>query len=129
MRDPPAPVQSSIEKNDRTCKSMRTHTYRVGDVVVFKLSHRPIPIVHRILSVHENGDLEVDMLTKGDSNSVNDRGLYERGRMWIQKEHIIGRATAFLPQLGMVTIAMNDYPQLKYLLIGLMGLFVLISRE
>lgn len=38
--------------------------------------------------------MEVDMLTKGDNNNVDDRGLYERGRLWINKKHIIGRATA-----------------------------------
>jgi signal peptidase len=29
----------------------------------------------------------------------------------------------------MVTIIMNDYPYLKYALIGLLGIFVLTSRE
>ncbi|PRP76250.1 hypothetical protein PROFUN_07772 [Planoprotostelium fungivorum] len=111
-------MEPAYWRGDLLLLTMTDEPFRVGDVVVFKLDHRPIPIVHRILTVHENGDLEVDMLTKGDANPVNDRGLYERGRMWIQKRHIIGRATAFLPQLGMVTIAMNDYPQLKYLLIA-----------
>jgi hypothetical protein len=29
----------------------------------------------------------------------------------------------------MVTIKMNEYPQLKFALIGLLGIFVLLSRE
>lgn len=29
----------------------------------------------------------------------------------------------------MVTIILNDYPALKYLLIGIMGLFVLTNKE
>lgn len=29
----------------------------------------------------------------------------------------------------MVTILMNDYPQLKYVMLGVLGLFVLIHRE
>jgi signal peptidase len=29
----------------------------------------------------------------------------------------------------MVTIVMNDYPYLKFLLIGVLGLFVLSNRE
>jgi hypothetical protein len=35
----------------------------------------------------------------------------------------------FLPYIGMVTIIMNDYPYLKFLLIGVLGLFVLSNRE
>ena len=33
------------------------------------------------------------------------------------------------PQIGMVTIIMNDYPIVKYILVGLMGLFVLTTKE
>lgn len=36
---------------------------------------------------------------------------------------------SYLPYIGMVTIIMNDYPLLKYCLVGLMGLFVLTSKE
>jgi len=35
----------------------------------------------------------------------------------------------YLPYVGMVTIIMNDYPYLKFLLIGMLGLFVLSNRE
>ena len=34
-----------------------------------------------------------------------------------------------MPQIGMVTIIMNDYPIVKYILVGLMGLFVLTTKE
>lgn len=36
---------------------------------------------------------------------------------------------SFLPYVGMVTIALNDYPNAKYILVGLMALFVLTSKE
>ncbi len=45
----------------------------VGDVVVFKIRDRDIPIVHRILKVHEKPDGRVELLTKGDNNRVDDR--------------------------------------------------------
>ena len=48
---------------------------------------------------------------------------------YINKEHIIGRAKGYLPYIGMVTIIMNDYPIVKYMLVGLMGLFVLTTKE
>ena len=36
---------------------------------------------------------------------------------------------SFLPYIGMVTIVMNDYPQLKYLVLAVLGFFVLVHRE
>ena len=42
---------------------------------------------------------------------------------------MIGRAKGYLPYIGMVTIIMNDYPMIMYVLVGLMGLFVLTTKE
>ena len=35
----------------------------------------------------------------------------------------------FLPYVGMVTIVLNEYPKAKYVLVGIMALFVLTSKE
>lgn len=102
---------------------------RVGEIVVFKIKDRDIPIVHRVLKVHENEEGEVELLTKGDNNRVDDRGLYAPGQNWLKRGDILGRAKGVLRYLGMVTIILNDFPVLKYLLIGIMGLFVLTSKE
>jgi signal peptidase len=72
---------------------------------------------------------EVYLLTKGDNNQVDDRGLYAPGQMWIKRDEIVGRARGFLPYIGMVTIVMNDYPKLKWILLGIMAVFVLLNRE
>lgn len=102
---------------------------KVGDVVVFKIKDRDIPIVHRILKLHEKPDGSYDLLTKGDNNRVDDRGLYAPGQMWLSRDDILGQARGTLRYIGMVTIALNDYPVLKYVLVGMMGLFVLTSKE
>jgi signal peptidase len=49
--------------------------------------------------------------------------------MYLKREDILGRAWAVLPHVGMVTILLNDYPLLKFVLVGVMGLFVLTSKE
>jgi hypothetical protein len=85
--------------------------------VVFNIKNREIPIVHRILKVHEQEDGVVSVLTKGDNNQVHDRGLYSDGQMWLQREDIVGKAVGSLRYIGMVTIWLNDYPSLKYLLV------------
>merc|ERR1712224_533628 len=44
-----------------------------GDIVVFNLDGRDIPIVHRVLRSHENtADGQMDILTKGDNNYKDD---------------------------------------------------------
>ena len=80
-----------------------------------------------ITRLHERPNGEADYLTKGDNNHVDDRGLYAAGQTYINREHVIGRAKGYLPYIGMVTIIMNDYPIVKYILVGLMGLFVLVA--
>lgn len=101
---------------------------RVGDVIVYKLGERDIPIVHRIISVHEESD-DIYLLTKGDNNRVNDRGLYSPGQLWVQKKDVMGRVWFYIPYVGIITIWLNDYPPLKYALISFMVIVGLTSRE
>lgn len=98
-----------------------------GDVVVYSVSDRDIPIVHRIVSVHDD-DKDLWLLTKGDNNNVNDRSLY-RNSLWIKRENLMGRVRLYLPYVGIITIWLNDYPILKYLLVGSMVFIGLTSRE
>jgi len=102
---------------------------RVGEVVVFKIKDRDIPIVHRVMKVHEKPTGQIELLTKGDNNRVDDRGLYAPGQQFIGREDILGRAVGTLRYVGMVTIILNDYPALKYVLVAVMGLFVLTNKE
>ncbi|KMQ90339.1 signal peptidase complex catalytic subunit sec11c [Lasius niger] len=104
---------------------------RVGEIVVFKVEGRDIPIVHRVLKLHEKGDQNntVKFLTKGDNNSVDDRGLYAPGQLWLTHKDVVGRARGFLPYVGMVTIYMNEYPKFKYAVLACLGLYVLVHRE
>jgi len=68
-------------------------------------------------------------LTKGDNNYGDDKVLYAQGQEWLNKRHIMGRAVGFLPYVGMVTIVMNDYPYVKYLLIVVLGILVVTSKD
>ena len=38
-------------------------------------------------------------------------------------------ARRYLPLIGQATIIMNDYPYVKYLLIGILGIFVITSKD
>jgi len=107
----------------------RADPIRVGEIVVFKVEGREIPIVHRVLKLHERENGTVKFLTKGDNNSVDDRGLYAPGQLWLENKDVVGRARGFVPYVGIVTILMNDYPKFKIAVLVGLGIFVLIHRE
>uniref|UniRef100_A0A915E908 Signal peptidase complex catalytic subunit SEC11 n=1 Tax=Ditylenchus dipsaci TaxID=166011 RepID=A0A915E908_9BILA len=65
---------------------------RAGDITVFKIEGRDIPIVHRVIKVHEKGTDNTKFLTKGDHNLVDDRGLYAPGQYWLERKDVVGRA-------------------------------------
>jgi len=104
---------------------------RIGEIVVFKIDEREIPIVHRVLEVHVDKKGRQKVLTKGDNNNIDDRsgGIYARGQKWLDRDSIMGRARIYLPKVGVVTILLNDYPYLKFVVLGVMGIFVLTSKE
>ncbi|KAG8981662.1 Signal peptidase complex catalytic subunit [Tulasnella sp. 427] len=108
----------------------RDTPFEVGDITVYKLNGVEVPIVHRILETHtlRLNPLKQKILTKGDNNFDDDLGLYN-GREWLDREHLIGKVRGFIPYIGYVTIAMNDFPWLKYILIGILGLLALFQRE
>lgn len=70
-------------------------------------------IFYKLLSLYHRENGTVKFLTKGDNNSVDDRGLYAPGQLWLTKKDIVGRARGLLPYVGMVTIYMNEYPKVK----------------
>ena len=85
-------MEPAFHRGDILFLHMGFTPFRSGDIVVFKVADREIPIVHRIIKVHEKEDGTVDLLTKGDNNAVDDRGLYAASQSWIHREHVIGRA-------------------------------------
>ena len=97
--------------------------------LIFQVEGRDIPIVHRVLKLHEKEDGTVKFLTKGDNNSVDDRGLYAPGQYWLSRKDVVGRARGFLPYVGIVTIIMNEYPKFKCVVLLCLGIYVLIHQE
>jgi len=54
---------------------------RVGEIVVFNIAGREIPIVHRTIRVHDRaGSEHQDVLTKGDNNYGDDKVRRRRVR-------------------------------------------------
>ncbi|KAL6528054.1 hypothetical protein OROHE_015004 [Orobanche hederae] len=108
-------MEPGFKRGDILFLHMSNDPIRAGEIVVFNVDGREIPIVHRVIKVHERQDTgEVDVLTKGDNNFGDDRLLYAHGQLWLNRHHIMGRAVGFLPY---------------YILIGALGLLVITSKE
>lgn len=125
-------MEPAFQRGDILMLSNRRDEVLAGDIVVFKVFGREIPIVHRVLRVHTTGqgvNATSDYLTKGDNNPVDDRNLYAADQLWLRRTEIMGTAVASIPYIGYVTILLQDYPVLKYALVSIMGIFVLTGKE
>ncbi|ONH98300.1 hypothetical protein PRUPE_7G241300 [Prunus persica] len=89
-------MEPGFARGDILFLHMSEDPIRAGEIVVFNVDGRDIPIVHRVIKVHERKDTgEVYVLTKGDNNEEDDRALYARGQHWLQRRHIMGRAVGY----------------------------------
>jgi signal peptidase len=117
-------------RGDLLFQHLNDSPLHIGEVVVFKLPERPIPIVHRILKLHLDAETGNEfILTKGDNNTVNDRGLYDKGQLWLERKHIIGRIKGHLPYIGMIPVLLNDYPKLKQALLFILAAYAYFNND
>ncbi|XP_059432623.1 uncharacterized protein LOC132165927 isoform X2 [Corylus avellana] len=125
-------MEPGFRRGDILFLHMSKDPIRAGEIVVFNIDGRDIPIVHRVIKVHERQDTgEINALTKGDNNDWDDRSglLYAQGQLWLQQRHVMGRAVGILPYVGWVTIIMTEKPIFKYILVGALGLLVIFSDD
>ncbi|KAJ3294542.1 Signal peptidase complex catalytic subunit S11C [Borealophlyctis nickersoniae] len=125
-------MEPAFQRGDLLFLTHGNQPINVGEICVFKIQGKEIPIVHRVVELHRDTSTGKQyMLTKGDNNPIDDRGdvIYNEGQLWIHEEHVVGRVKGFLPYVGMITILLNDYPQLKIALLVALGLTVVLSRE
>jgi signal peptidase I len=118
---------------------------KVGEIVVYNVRGKDIPIVHRIvqkfgsrsvilrcyfsplLTVHCSSEAKI--LTKGDNNPADDTALYAQDQKYLSRKDIIGSVVAYIPFVGYVTILLSEHPWLKTVMLGIMGLVVVLQRE
>ncbi|RNF27444.1 signal peptidase protein type I [Trypanosoma conorhini] len=104
----------------------KTTKVSIGDVVVFGLPGRTVPIVHRVHRVHEDGDTRL-FLTKGDNNDFDDRTLYPDGHHWVREEDAVGKVFAIIPHAGFLTILSENKPWVKFVALTLAVLWGWVS--
>ena len=100
-----------------------------GDIIVYEIEGEGIPIVHRVITKQFNDAGEMQLLTKGDNNPVDDRGLYKSRMPYITNEMVVGKVLGIMPYAGYLTILLNDYPMLKFIVLGGMLVSVLVQKD
>ncbi|CAO1618088.1 unnamed protein product [Jaminaea pallidilutea] len=122
-------MEPAFYRGDLLLLTMPSERLKVGDIVVYNTVYGGTPIVHRILETHDENQGEDQLiLTKGDNNDSDDLVLYG-GPKWLKRSQIVGVVRGYVPYVGYMTIVLNDYPKLKYALLGLIGVSVLFSSE
>ncbi|KAI6381292.1 Signal peptidase complex catalytic subunit [Pyricularia grisea] len=100
----------------------------VGEIVVYNVKGKDIPIVHRIVRKFGTGP-KAKLLTKGDNNAADDTELYAKDQDYLERGDIIGSVVAYIPFVGYVTIMLSEHPWMKTAMLGIMGLMVVLQRE
>ncbi|KAL9609872.1 MAG: hypothetical protein Q9167_005390 [Letrouitia subvulpina] len=136
--DSPSPIvvvlsgsmEPAFQRGDLLFLWNRGHDTRIGEVVVYNVKGKDIPIVHRVVRKFGDGTSPLKLLTKGDNNPSDDTELYARGQDYLERsKDIIGSVVGYIPFVGYVTILLSEHPWLKTVLLGLMGVMVVLQRE
>lgn len=103
---------------------------QVGEIVVYNVKGKDIPIVHRVVRRYGGGKTPLRLLTKGDNNIADDTELYATSQSFLtRKEDVVGSVVGFIPFVGYVTILLSENPWMKQVMLGLMGVMVVLQRE
>ncbi|CAL5080957.1 unnamed protein product [Urochloa decumbens] len=109
----------------------RSDPIRAGDIVLYEPAYGDIPVVHRVIKVHERREDGggVDILTKGDANGVDDSAAFLYGyEPCLQRHHVMGKAVGYLPNAGWFSIAVHwKGPVVRTVVVGILSLGLLIN--
>ncbi|OAX84553.1 signal peptidase complex catalytic subunit SEC11 [Emergomyces africanus] len=146
-------MEPAFQRGDLLFLWNRSPRTDVGEIVVYNVRGKDIPIVHRVMrsfpdvpgqesknKMRTRGKQSVEtlpssapsqkLLTKGDNNLADDTELYARGQEFLdRKEDLVGSVRGYVPAIGYVTILLSEHPWLKSVLLGFMGLMVILQRE
>ncbi|KAJ9631686.1 Signal peptidase complex catalytic subunit [Taxawa tesnikishii (nom. ined.)] len=116
-------MEPAFQRGDLLFLWNRGHDTQVGEIVVYNVRGKDIPIVHRV-------EKPLQLLTKGDNNAADDTELYARGQSYLDRSRdVIGSVVGYVPFVGYVTILLSEYPWLKTVMLVFMALTVVLQRE
>jgi signal peptidase len=152
-------MEPAFQRGDLLFLWNRDQQAEVGEIVVYNVKGKDIPIVHRVVrsykplaaatvgaeyersfdavqthtDIFSSGKMSASspqLLTKGDNNIADDTELYAHNQSYLdRKEDIIGSVRGYVPGVGYVTIMLSEHPWLKTVMLGIMGVMVVLQRE
>ncbi|ODV86965.1 hypothetical protein CANARDRAFT_6530 [[Candida] arabinofermentans NRRL YB-2248] len=146
-------MEPAFQRGDILFLWNREEYLNVGDIVVYKIQDKEIPIVHRIVREHKVIEAEKPtkkkfnklkkskkvnnevskrqkLLTKGDNNERDDLPLYAYGQQYLDRsKDILGSVKGYVPKVGYVTILITENVYFKYAMVGILALSALIQDE
>lgn len=123
-------MEPAFERGDLLFLWNRGKETQVGEVVVYNVRGKDIPIVHRVIRRFGGGSTPLQLLTKGDNNAADDTELYATGQSYLdRKNDVIGSVIGYFPTVGYITILLSEYPWLKTVMLVFMAVSVLLQRE
>ncbi|KAK0252793.1 Signal peptidase complex catalytic subunit [Friedmanniomyces endolithicus] len=123
-------MEPAFQRGDLLFLWNRGQETQVGEIVVYNVRGKDIPIVHRVIRRFGGGSAPLQLLTKGDNNAADDTELYARGQSYLDRsKDVIGSVVGYVPFVGYVTILLSEYPWLKTAMLGFMALTVVLQRE
>ncbi|GAB1732323.1 Signal peptidase complex catalytic subunit [Hortaea werneckii] len=123
-------MEPAFQRGDLLFLWNRGQETQVGEVVVYNVRGKDIPIVHRVIRRFGGGESPLSLLTKGDNNAADDTELYARGQSYLDRQKdVIGSVIGYIPFVGYVTILLSEYPWLKTAMLIFMALTVVLQRE
>ncbi|KAG7001994.1 RNA 3'-terminal phosphate cyclase [Physcia stellaris] len=117
--DSPSPIvvvlsgsmEPAFQRGDLLFLWNRSQNTQIGEVVVYNVKGKDIPIVHRVVRKYGGGSKPLKLLTKGDNNLADDTELYAKGQDYLNRsEDIIGSVVGYVPFVGYVTILLSEHP-------------------
>ncbi|KAI9663413.1 MAG: Signal peptidase complex catalytic subunit [Trizodia sp. TS-e1964] len=138
VTDSPSPIvvvlsgsmEPAFQRGDLLFLWNRGLDTKIGEIVVYNVRGKDIPIVHRVVRRFGGGTKPLRLLTKGDNNSADDTELYARGQDYLTRsKDIIGSVVGYVPFVGYVTILLSEHPWLKTVMLGMMAAIVVLQRE
>ncbi|KAH3661361.1 hypothetical protein OGAPHI_006768 [Ogataea philodendri] len=132
-------MEPAFQRGDVLFLWNREQYVDVGDIVVYKLHGKDIPIVHRVVREHKvkekskkvkKPQQKQKLLTKGDNNERDDLPLYSYGQQYLDRDRdILGRVFGYVPWIGYVTILITENVYCKYAMMAMLGLSALLQDE
>ena len=81
-------------------RHVRPEDIKIGDVIVFDTLSEPLPVIHRVYKINEDGTFQ----TLGDNNN----GVQHDWEKRIESKDIVGKSMLVIPYLGWVKIVVCD---------------------